>query len=66
MHENKEEPGWEHPNLKFNHKIKAINLFPMIAGQRNGIKSDLKGRVINNPWVQKNVLYNWMSYLKNT
>jgi hypothetical protein len=33
MHENQEEPGWEHPNKKFNHKIKAIKLADSLFGE---------------------------------
>lgn len=33
MNENQEEPGWEHPNKKYNHKIKAVKLADSLFGE---------------------------------
>ena len=33
MNENQEEPGWEHPNTKYNHKIKAVKLADSLFGE---------------------------------
>jgi len=53
------------------HKIKAINLFPMVVGQREYVKSDITHRQTPKPrasaysgfaWVKQNATENWMEY----
>lgn len=50
--------------LYLSHKINCINIFPMIAGQREDLYSDIGHKVRSNSWVRKNVLYNYMEYKK--
>lgn len=44
------------------HKINCINIFPMIAGQRENLYNDIGQKVRPQPWVRKNVLHNYMEY----
>tara|TARA_R110002051_G_scaffold325707_1_gene430352 strand:+ start:5588 stop:6367 length:780 start_codon:yes stop_codon:yes gene_type:complete len=53
------------------HKIKFINLFPMVVGQREDIRSDIQHSHIPKPrtssykgfaWVKQNATENWMEY----
>ena len=44
------------------HKVNCINIFPMIAGQRGGLVSDIGHKVRPNKWSRSNTLYNWMEY----
>ena len=45
------------------HEICSVNIFPMIAGQRTNLMSDITHKVATNKWVRKNVIYNWMEYI---